>query len=299
MSGGFRRLLGWRETTRSKAFLLAIAIQMLGLSLLLPWLGTKVWIPAFSPIGIIGGGLLFGMAMGWSGGCPAGIWYKAGGGNLSVLLSLVGMVVGYTTLEVGFLKPTRLWLQSIGTYQGLTLTKLTGLSYLALLISLFLLFLLWRAKPSDKSGSWTWRRTGLWVGIVGLLAWYSSSLAQRPFGMAILSGSQDMVGAWFWDKQALMRWDIYFVAGVPIGGFMAAKRGATFRWEGPQGSEVWKRFSGGLLLGSSASIAGGCTVGHGVTGIPLLSVGSILFISFAIFGTWLGEALMNVKRLDS
>ena len=45
-------------------------------------------------------------------------------------------------------------------------------------------------------------------------------------------------------------------------------------------------FTGGLLLGVGASLAAGCTVGHSLVGLPLLSVGSIVTTFFIILGSW-------------
>lgn len=294
MSGGFRTLLGRRDTTRFKAFTLAIALQMLGLLILQQWFSFTPWIPAFSPVAISVGGILFGMAMGWSGGCPAGMWYKLGGGNVSVLISLFGMIIGYSAMEWGTLKGVRLWVQGIGiqgTPQHLTLHQWLGVSsfWIALPFAGVLLWLLWKAQHSDRSGAWKWEKTGLWVGVIGLLVWLSSLLSQRPFGMALLTGSTDIVGSFIWDSKGLVRWDLYFVLGVPLGGLLSAKKHTTFAWSGLTGIDAWKRFVGGTVIGVSSSLAGGCTIGHRLAGIPLLSVSSLLFIVCAITGTWIIE----------
>mgnify|MGYP000430160793 CR=1 FL=1 len=296
MSGGFRRLLGRRETARFKAFVLAIVIQMLVLAIAFQFVTLQTWIPKFPPIGVIVGGLLFGMAMGWSAGCPAGIWYKLGGGNVSVFLSLVGMFLGYASMEIGTLKGIRLWLQSIDSFSQSnhhTLPSLLGYSHtvIALLIGSVTLFFLWRSNHQDKTGSWKWWISGSLLGLIGLLAWLSSTFSQRPFGMAILAGSKDVFWPFISGNSGFLSWDFCFVVGIPLGGYISARHQKSFSWGTLQGQEALKRLSGGLLLGMSSSLAGGCTVGHGLSGIPMLSLGSIVFILFAILGTWLMEAL--------
>jgi hypothetical protein len=51
-----------------------------------------------------------------------------------------------------------------------------------------------------------------------------------------------------------------------------------------------KHFAGGLGLGVGASLAAGCTVGHGLTGVPLLAPGSIL----AILSIFAGSAITSL-----
>ncbi len=43
---------------------------------------------------------------------------------------------------------------------------------------------------------------------------------------------------------------------------------------------------GGALLGIAASLAGGCTVGHSLAGIPLPSVGGLVTSVFIVLGSW-------------
>jgi hypothetical protein len=74
----------------------------------------------------------------------------------------------------------------------------------------------------------------------------------------------------------------FYPLGATLGGFLF---GLAMNW------------GGGFILGASASLAGGCTVGHGLTGIPLLSLGSVVFTGFAIWGH--GPECTCKKTLDS
>ncbi|HWR57819.1 MAG TPA: YeeE/YedE thiosulfate transporter family protein [Thermodesulfovibrionales bacterium] len=49
--------------------------------------------------------------------------------------------------------------------------------------------------------------------------------------------------------------------------------------------------SGGLLMGLSSAVAAGDNVLHGLSGVPLLAVGSLSFMLFVFIGVWLGVRL--------
>jgi uncharacterized membrane protein YedE/YeeE len=301
MNFGFRNLLGRRDTTRFKAYLLAIALQMFILPFL-EYFGLITFIvPGFYPLGAVLGGFLFGMVMNWSGGCPASVWYKMGGGSSGALVAIVGLIVGYVTTESGVLKPIRMLLQSVGKsgdVESLTLSSLIHLPllWISMPLSLLLLFFFFKASPESQKGGWNWRKTGIWVGVIGVIAWTASSLTGRFFGMAILPGSKETLELLAWGNSAALNWDLFFVVGIPIGGYLSMKQSRSFKWSEISGTVIWKFAVGGFLLGVSSSLAGGCTVGHGLTGIPLLSLGSITFIVFAIFGAWAGVIIEKNKE---
>ena len=292
MNSGFRNLLGRRDTTRFKAYLLAIAVQMLLLPILHRFGWIQFTVPGFYPLGAVTGGFLFGMAMNWGGGCPAGVWYKLGGGSIGAFVAIMGMIVGYSATESGILRSMREWIQSVGNngnLASLTLPSLTNipLLWLTLPLSLGLLVSLFRSSPQQSFSGWHWRKTGLWIGGIGVIAWVLSSLTGRYFGMAILPGSKNVLNVFAGDRQA-ENWDLFFVLGIPMGGYLATRGNGSFKWSTISGAAIWRLAAGGFVLGVSASLAGGCTVGHGLAGIPLLSAGSITFTLFAILGAWAG-----------
>jgi hypothetical protein len=300
MNGGFRDLLGRRDTSRFKAYFLAIAIQMLTLPLLQAFGIVEFTIPAFYPLGATLGGFLFGLAMNWSGGCPASVWYKLGGGSIGAFIAIIGLIVGYLATENGALKTLRLFVQSFGhaaNIQSMTSASLFNLPvwWMSVPTSLLLLYCLLKTSSTHSDVNISWQKIGLWVGIIGIMAWVTSSLSGRFFGMAILPGCKDVLDALSLGKASAMSWDLFFVAGIPLGSFISTIRHGSFSWSNISGAAIWKLAGGGFILGASGSLAGGCTVGHGLAGIPLLSLGSIAFTLFAILGAWAGIFLQRKK----
>src|SRR5574341_430869 len=232
MNAGFRNLLGRRDTTRFKAYLLAIAVQMLLLPILQFSGLLQITSPAFYPLGATLGGFIFGMAMDWGGGCAAGVWYKLGAGNIGA-------------------------------------------------------FILKTSRGNPEPGR-SWIKTGVVVGSIGVMAWLASSQTGRFFGMAVLPGCKDIFDLPLTGGGETLSWDFFFVLGIALGSFLSTAQLGKFSWSTLSGSAIWRSFFGGMVLGASASLAGGCTIGHGLTGIPVLSFGSIVFTIFVVFGVWAG-----------
>ncbi len=226
MNSGVRVIVTKRDTTKLKAYILAIAVQMVLLSLLMAFGIFRPTFPSFFPVGAVVGGLLFGASMRWAGGCAAGVWYKAGSGSLNAVFGIVGMALGAIALETGPLVSLRKLVQSVSVSNHLpALLKSWGLSLwmLMLFVGVFLLIFLWRTAVT-QAGDWSWRRTGLWIGLVGVLAWPLSILAGRHFGMAVLPGTMTLFTGTFGNYTSLFSWDLFFVFGISLGAFIAVSQ---------------------------------------------------------------------------
>ncbi len=296
LNSGFRFVVTKRDFTKVKALGLAIAVQMLAMPVVFALGWAQPTFPSFFPIGAIVGGLLFGVAMHWAAGCAAGVWFKAGAGSLGAVAGIAGMMLGATLFEVGPLRGLRDTVHGLGGAVTFNATSL-GLPLWALLMPLgaVLIFFLVRTETT-KAGAWTWRRTGLLLGLVGVAAWPLAALVERQFGMAVIGGTVDLArltsGATI-PAKGFGGWDILFVLGLPLGAYFAARKEGPMKLSIPKPEEFAKMFVGGLGLGAGASLAAGCTVGHGLTGVPLLAPGSIVTLA-AIFA---GSALTGYYTL--
>ncbi len=287
MNSGFRVAVTERNTTKVKAYVLAIALQMLFLPLVFVLGLSSPTYPSFFPVGAVVGGLLFGASMRWAGGCAAGVWYKLGAGSTGALAAVVGMAMGAALLELGPLAPLRTAVQSMGpSIEGGLRVELWALAPVA---GIVIVVLLWRAAPGT-AGDWSWRRTGLSIGVIGILAWPLSSLAARDFGMAVVPGTVSLLVE---PIRRFMTWDVLFILGIPVGAFIAARVKGPVAVSKATVTAAVKRFAGGFGLGVGASLAAGCTVGHGLTGVPLLAPGSIV----AIASIFAGSALASLRDL--
>ena len=101
-------------------------------------------------------------------------------------------------------------------------------------------------------------------------------------------------------------WEWVFVAGIPLGAFLAASLSGEFRleWVPP----LWRQIfgpgvplrlataaAGGFLVGLGARWAGGCTSGHGVCGLARLSRRSI--VATAVFMATAAATVYAVRHV--
>jgi uncharacterized membrane protein YedE/YeeE len=122
-----------------------------------------------------------------------------------------------------------------------------------------------------------------------------SAAVGRDFGLAVVPGTTGALSAVA--GHAFPAWDALLVLGILIGGWLAARRSERTTQSAPSSVALLKRFAGGLGLGIGASVAMGCTVGQGLTGLALLAPSSFVVMA-AIFGGSTAATLL-ARRLES
>ena len=286
MNSGFRNALAG-DWTKLKALALAVAVQLLVLPFVF-WLGLAQ--PALLPLkpwAALAGGVLFGLSMRWAAACAAGVWYKLGAGDVGALLALVGMALGATVAESGPLSTARIALQQTATDPWMPAPIVSVIAGLLALAAL--------ARAGDgRAGQWTWRRTGLWIGFTAVLAWPVSAAYGRRFGLAVLPGAVGIVSGV--GGGPVPAWDVVLVLGLLVGGWLGARRSGQVELTAPGPSLLLQRFAGGLGLGIGASIATGCTVGQGLTGLGLLAPSSFVVMGAIFAGS--AMATLMARRFN-
>ena len=124
------------------------------------------------------------------------------------------------------------------------------------------------------------------MGLLGIVAWPLSALSERTFGMAVVPGSVNALDFVSGGEISRLNWDVFFVLAIPVGAYLAARQRGLLSSDPVSGAEAARAFGGGALLGIGASLAGGCTVGHSLVGLPLLSPGSLVTTLFIVLGSW-------------
>jgi len=301
LNSGFRNAVVSGDFTKLKALGLAVGLQLILLPVLFASGAAQLGLPAFAPVGAVFGGVLFGLCMRWAAGCAAGVVYKAGARSVRGMIGMLGMSLGAGALEVGPLLPLRTWALGLAPVTNVNLAEALHLplKIVGPLLGVVLVGGLWRSKTST-AGAWTWRRTGMLLALVSLAAWPLSELAGRSFGLAVIPGAVGLVSAPLGID--FSSFDVAMVAGIFVGGWLAslhdrAPADGADKGKPMPAKVMLQTLVAGLGLGVGASLAGGCTVGHGITGLPLLAPGSMTAFAAIALGAVLTALPQRRARL--
>jgi uncharacterized protein len=285
-----RRAAFERRPTLLRAFAIAVAAQLV----VLPVLVAADVAPlarsadagglALLPAAQLAGGLVFGAGMALAGGCVTGMMWKAGAGAAALGIAIAGFAAGELLIRgpgSGVIET----LDDASRPADGSLTELTGAGYepLALVLgALALVALLARRRDGLVAG--------LALGAVAAAAWVAADLADYGYGLGFVGaadGTRDAIAS-----GSSLPFQLWLAVGVVAGGALAGDRRLTL----PDGPRAGRAAAGGLLMGAGGSVAHGCNIGHGLTGIPLLSFGSLLATACMAAGALLTWRLLLAPR---
>ena len=277
------------DATIVRAYLLALLVATIGVHLMLTAGLAEIPIRPFHWLANLVGGLLFGVGMILSGGCSGSTWYRLGEGAVGAWVVLLGFALGATTMTVGILAPVRLALRAPAiTVDGTppTLASVIGAPPWAVIAVLGVAvgFFLWRGEGEPEHGKWPWPATGVAVGALIALGWWTSSFGETATGITFASNTGQALTYPLVGYPNRVNWSMVLLVGVPIGAFLGAWPVGEFRWKLPPGWSLVQLFAGGLLMGASAILAEGCNITQGLTNSATLAMGSLV----AFGAMWLG-----------
>lgn len=256
----------------------------------------------FILVGVVAGGLLFGIGMAILGYCPGTVVISLGQGNLDALVGILGGVCGALVFAIAYPAMTSLLGPDLGALSIRSLLPgdaafWVATSVLAILFMGVALFL-HRLQPQG----WRWLHAAMGLALLNLLL-ALPAVANHPMGAStafpyvamFLTG---MGAESYWHKIAGPgAWELWFLAGAFLAGFVFSIYNGTFRvtsvpelWQRYYGGNPRKRFFwafiGGFLLLFGARMAGGCTSGHIISGGMQLAFSSLSF-AVAVFAAFL------------
>jgi uncharacterized membrane protein YedE/YeeE len=264
------------RTLLLRGWLLGVAVASVGLSVfyLTPWSrGLNTGLP-FAPVSDIAGGLVIGAGMVVASSCVSGLFYKLGSGMLGTLAGLVGWIGGeLTARHVNLPGPTVLAGGQAATFAGVI-----GVPRLALSV-LFLVLVgaaLWRWRSAERPAySWQWNtpRLGVALGLVTIAGWVLAKAGGSGFGPSTVGASASVAsGSPDW-------WLIAFLLAIVAGAAIAARTAGGWQLRGETPVRYAQLAVGGFLLGAGGWIAGGCNLGHGLSGAAQLNVSSWVVVA--------------------
>ena len=310
MNSAFRDIIVLKDYKLMKSVVVAWLVSMIGFSIMafsgIITLNPKPLVPMANIIG----GLIFGAGMVLGAGCASGTTYRVGEGMMGSLVALLGFMIGATATKAGALLPVTMALQSFNLGPLTLLGALTPIFMLIIGIVGFVI-ILWKwilpesKANKEKEGSmfekifkkgWHWAPTGIAIGILAWFAYVLSAAAGRNYPLGITGGWVAVTKYLTGGMIESLSWEAFLVLGVIIGAFIAAKISGEFKLRTPKDAKkILTQFIGGLMMGIGAVIAMGCNIGHALSGVPLLSLGSILATGSIILGCWIMAYLLFMR----
>jgi uncharacterized membrane protein YedE/YeeE len=324
MNSAFRDIVTLKDFTLLKSVGVALLVSMFGFGIMAM---TNIITPNPKPIlwgGNIVGSFIFGIGMVLAGGCASGITYRVGEGMVGAMTAVLGLILAAIATAMGFLKPIRDALQSAkvpAEGSSITIASALNLSYpvvaliLAIVLGLIWWFFAQKNKPEyeyqePKAASltekifkrgWGWLSTGILIGLVGIVAFPLSAGAGRNYPLGITSGWLK-IGQMFMPSVPFddsLKWDMWLIVGIVLGALIAALIAKELKLRIPPLRSIIQAFFGGVLMGFGAVCSTGCNIGHILSGVPQLSLGSIIAGIAIILGAWLTAYLLFVRPMSA
>jgi uncharacterized membrane protein YedE/YeeE len=300
----FRRALIGEDRRASRGvWALALAVAILGTqgavwTGLIDFADHRYLVKDIPVLAIAIGGLLFGAGMILTRGCVSRLVVLTGTGNLRALLVLaVFAVAAHATLK-GVLAPLRTSLASV-TWSVGEYGSLAALPGGAWIIALVLAGLALAFVP--RSGNPVGRLiAAAALGLLVPLGWVGTGYVLYdefdPIALESLSFIAPMTEGLFWTIASTAvpaGFGTGLIGGAFVGGLLAALITRNFAWQSFESpAQTGRYIAGGVLMGFGGVLAGGCTIGAGLAGVPTLGLAAVLALVFIGIGGVVADRLL-------
>ena len=327
--GAFSDVVNMGDWTRMRMWVMAVGVAVLGVAAMqaagLVDVGKSLYAGNSVPwLSHVVGGLMFGVGMALASGCSSKALIRIGGGNLkSLVVFLVLGISAYATLKglFGVWRVNTVDLATVKLSTSQTLPALVSASlgldrahtaiWLPALIGLALIG--WALADRDA------RRPdpllgGVVVGLVIVGGWYLTghvghvaehpktleeawvgTQGNRPESLSLVAPiAYTLELLMFWsDQSRVVTFGIGSALGIVAGSLAWALISRTYREETfPDAVDFKRHVLGAALMGVGGVTALGCTIGHGLSGLSTLSVGSMITIAA------IGVGVIGMMKLD-
>ena len=307
----FRRtLVGEDRRQAASVWAMALAVAVVGTqaSVAIGWISfdSHRLLNSDLPVLAIGlGGLMFGTGMVLTRGCVSRLMVLSGSGNLrAAMVIVIFAIVAHATLK-GVLAPLRQSLGAVTLDLGDTtsLAALPGgpLFWSALLAAAALTLALRSGNPVLPL---------LGAAVIGLLVplgWVGTGYVLfddfDPIVMESLSFTAPTTETLFYgiaSSAIPAGFGTGLVGGVLLGALAAALLTGSFKWQSFDSPRQTGRYlAGAALMGMGGVLAGGCTVGAGLAGIPTLGFAALLALASIAVGGLAADRLLSAASFGS
>ena len=286
-----RSLVGeWRDCLPALGtWVMGLAVAIAGTRLavamdLVSFESHRFLAPDIPVVSALLGGALFGTGMVLAGGCVSRLTVLTGSGNLRALLVLtVFAVTAHATMK-GVLAPLREALGEATLYGSGTpaLTALPGGEGWPLALAAVAV-----AFAVRSGARLPHLAMAAAIGLLVPLGWVGNGFLLLddfdPIPLQSMGFTGPMADTLFWTVAATSipaGFGVGLAAGVLAGSLVAALAVGEFRWESLEGPRQTGRYlAGAVLMGMGGVLAGGCTVGAGLSGVSTTSLAALLALA--------------------
>jgi len=293
----------WQSGSLHKAqsFVLALCVALIGTQALgyleLIDLTKSIYrAPTFSWLLVPLGGVLFGYGMMLANGCGARTLILLAQGNLRSFVVLLCLGISSFMTLMGVFGPLRQSLFQATTGPNLSATDLPQIfqwTLVLVLVCLLLIFSFWKLNILRHKKDLF---AGVVVGVLIVAGWASTGwLAFDEFepvnlvSLTFIAPIGETIQYAMIATGMKLSFGVSVVLGVVAGSFLTAWLRRGFHLQGfSSAPEMLRYIAGGVSMGVGGSLALGCSIGQGLTGMSTLAFSSALALAGILLGARLG-----------
>ena len=254
-------------------------------------------------LAILFGGLAFGAGMVLTKGCASRLTVLAANGNLrAVAVLIIFALVAHATLK-GVLSPIRISLGSVNA--ELPIGTLSEIPFGPAIASVFAVLaaglLIHRHRPAISNVI-----LAAVIGLIPVIGWATTSALLFDEFDPLVVQSAAFTLPWsdtlFWTIASTAvpaGFGTGLISGVLLGSFLSAAARGELKLESFESASQTLRYaSGAALMGFGGVLAGGCTIGAGLSGASTLSMAALLALgSITVGATFVSRMIDRAPRM--
>ncbi|TCM86092.1 YeeE/YedE family protein [Rhodovulum steppense] len=307
----FRRAVAGPAETRRPAlgiWMAALAVAILGTqgavaAGLISFQGHRFLSPDLPVLAILAGGLMFGAGMVLTRGCIGRLTVLSGSGNLRAALVLVIVAIAAHATMKGVLAPLRVaaseFTLPVGEW-GLAALPGGALLWAAILAAGAGALACCSGAPRGKLA------LAVLLGLLVPAGWVGTGFVLfdefDPIPLESLSFTAPAADALFWSVASTAvapGLGVGLIGGVLAGALASALIAGRFRWKSFEGpAQTGRYLAGAALMGVGGVLAGGCTIGAGLAGVPTLGMSAFIALGAIALGARAAEAALSAPSRD-